>query len=311
METRTESNRVVIDERREGTPSVEVYERSVHRDLYGDQLEVRPPLGPRVRWGSVTSGLVMALGIILLLMVLGLAIGVTAIGDPRTGVPTGELGRSAGIWGGVTLLLAYFLGGMISTRVTDRPDRGGAVMHGMLVWTLTSVFLIWLLGQGISFGLSNLFGALGGITRTVATAALTAATTGGDTLANTLGLNNSAQLIEKLDDPQTARLFATVTGTTAEEAQAALAQLRNRLEPVRNNPNQMMTEVRNFLAPYGQQVEQKALNASAAAQQGAEVGSWVTFGVLAVTLLASVLGALAGMPSLRSWRTRLVHNGVA
>ena len=46
-----------------------------------------PPIGLRVRWGGVTSGWVIALGTILVLTALGLAIGIAAIGDPgpRTG----------------------------------------------------------------------------------------------------------------------------------------------------------------------------------------------------------------------------------
>jgi hypothetical protein len=313
MESRREPNRNIVEERHEVPSRVEVYEQPGSRlDRNADHLAGRLPGEPRVRWGGVTSGFVTALGLLLLLVVLGLAIGFTAIGDPRTGVPSSDLGTGAGIWGALILLFAYFFGGMVSTRVTDRPDRGGAVIHGLLVWTLTSIFMIWLLAQGISFGVSNVFGALGGLTRTAATAAVTAATTGGgDTLANTLGFNNSAQLLARLDDPQTARLFATATGTSPERAQAALAQLRSRLEPVRNNPEQMLTEVRNFLAPYSEQVKQQALNTAAAAQQGAKVGSWVTFGMFVLTLLASILGALAGVPNLQRWQARRVYVGVA
>ena len=48
-----------------------------------------------------------------------------------------------------------------------------------------------------------------------------------------------------------------------------------------------------------------------AVQEGATVGSWVTFGVLMLTLVASALGALAGIPSLRTWRWRWAHTGAA
>jgi hypothetical protein len=77
---------------------------------------------------------------------------------------------------------------MVSTRVTDRPDRGGAFIHGTLVWTLVAVFLLWLVGQGISFGLSNLLGALGGLTKT-ATTAVTSVVSGDGDLAQHLGLD--------------------------------------------------------------------------------------------------------------------------
>jgi hypothetical protein len=254
----------------------------------------------------------MALGIILLLTALGLAIGIAAIGDPRTADrdTASSLGMGAGLWGAITLLLASFLGGLTAARVTDRPDRGGAVLHGTLVWTLTSVFLVWLLGQGVSLGLSGLFGALSGLTRTATTAMTATATQGGD-LAQRLGLTDPAQVMQRLDHPETAAVFAAAIGMSPEDARAALAQLRGRLDTIPDNPERVAAEVRTFLEQYKGRAEQQALRTAAAVQQGATVGAWVTFGVLAGTLVASILGALAGVPSLRSWRARWAHTGAA
>jgi hypothetical protein len=254
----------------------------------------------------------MALGVILLLTALGLAIGIAALGDPRTADrdTASSLGIGAGLWGAITLLLAAFVGGLTATRVTDRPDRGGAVLHGALVWTLTSVFLVWLLGQGVSLGLSGLFGALSGLTRTATTVVTATATPGGD-LAQRLGLTDPTQVMQRLDNPETAAVFAAATGMALEDARATLAQLRGRIDAVRDNPERVATEVRTVLAQHKERAEQQALRAAAAVQQGATVGAWVTVGVLAGTLVASILGALAGVPSLRSWRARWAHTGAA
>jgi hypothetical protein len=302
----------IRDKPPEVAPFVETYERPVHQ-VHGEaDRETSPPIGVRVRWGGVTSGWVMALGTLLLLTALGLAIGITAIGDPRTAdSPTASgLGIGAGLWGAVTLLIASFLGGLVSTRVTDRPDHGGAVLHGALVWTLTSLMLVWLLGQGVSLGLSGLFSALSGLTRTAATAVTTTATQGGD-LAQRLGLTDPTQVMNRLDNPETASLFAAATGMSPEEARATLAQFRSRIDAIRDNPERVATEVRDFLAPYKERAAQQALRTAAAVQQGASVGAWVTFGVLTLTLIASILGALAGVPSLHTWRRRWAQSGAA
>jgi hypothetical protein len=301
-----------MDKRPEVPLSVEAYERS-GRHIDGDATRMtQPPIGLRVRWGGVMSGFVMAVGTLVLLTALGLAIGISALGDPRTAdsQTASGLGIGASVWGAVTLLIVYFLGGMVSTRVTDRPDRGGAFLHGALVWTLTSVLLFWLLSQGISLGLSGLFGALSGLTRTATTAVTTTATQGGD-LAQSLGLTDPTQVMNWLDNPETVSLFASATGMSAEEARSTLAQLRSRVEAVRDNPEGVATEVRTFLAQYKERAEQQALRVAAAVQKGATVGSWVTFGVLALTLVASILGALAGVPSLQTWRERWAHTGAA
>src|SRR5262245_65001913 len=100
--------------------------------------DIIAPVGPRVRWGGVSSGLFVAMGTLMFLTALGLAIGITALGDPRaaTGETASGLGIGTGIWAFITLLVSVFLGGMVSTQVSDRPDRAGAVIHGVLVWVL-------------------------------------------------------------------------------------------------------------------------------------------------------------------------------
>jgi hypothetical protein len=234
------------------------------------------------------------------------------MGDPRTADSemVRGLGIGAGLWGAITLLLAYFVGGLVATKVTDRPDRGGACLHGMVVWTLCSLFLLWLIGQGVSLGLSSLFGALSGLTRTAATA-VTATATGGGDLAHRLGFTDPAQVLTRLEQPETVSLFAAATGMAQEDARRAFGELRGRLEAVQNNPEQTAAEVRTFLAQYTERARGQAQQAAVAVQEGATVGSWITVGVLAVTLLAAILGALAGNPRLRAWRARWAHTGAA
>jgi hypothetical protein len=301
------------NQEREVIPPSGVDEGSTHPvNAFDRYTEVSPPVGPRVPWGGVMSGFVVAMGTILLLTALGMAIGITTLGDPRASTDYIEsgLGIGASIWGGITLLLASFLGGMVSTQVTDRPDRGGAFIHGTLVWTLVSVFLLWLVGQGISFGLSNLFSALGGLTKT-ATTAVTSVVSGDGDLAQRLGLDNPSQIMNRLDDPEVVSVFASATGMPENEAQTTLNQLRSQVEAVRDNPDQVATEVRNFLTQYADRAKQQARQVAATVQEGATVGAWVTFGVLAATLIVAVLGARAGIPSLDAWRSRWVHTGAA
>jgi hypothetical protein len=273
-----------------------------------DRTNILPPQGPRVRWGGVMSGLFIAIGVLMVMSALGLAIGVTALGDPReaTGDTASGLGIGAGIWAFITLLIALFLGGLVSTKVTDRPDRPGAVMHGALVWVLFFLFTIWMIGSGISLGLSGLFGAMSELAR----GATTAVAAGGGDLVQTLGLQEPNRVIEKLDDPATASTLAAATGMSNEEARAALGDLRSRVEAVRDDPARVAAEVRGFLAQYSERAKQQAMVAAAKAQRGATIGSWITFGVLVVTLGVAIAGAMGGVPSFRRWRRQIVevHN---
>lgn len=275
----------------------------VHETL-DDRTNLLPPQGPRVRWGGVLSGFFIAMGVLLILAALGLAVGVSALGDPRTATheTASGLGIGAGVWAFITLLIALFLGGMVSTKVTDRPDHLAAMIHGALVWVLSWLFLLWLMASGISLGLSGLFGAVSGLAR----GATTAVATGGGDLVQTLGFNDPNQVLQKLDDPATASALAAATGMSTEEARAALGDLRSRVEAAKNDPARVTAEVRNFLAPYAERAKQQALAAAAKAQRGATLGAWVTFGVMLVGLGVAMAGAMGGAPSFRSWRGRVV-----
>jgi hypothetical protein len=270
-----------------------------------ERTNMIPPQGPRVRWAGVMSGFFVAIGVLMIMGALGLAIGVTALGDLRaaTSETASGLGMGAGVWAFITMLVALFLGGIVSTKVTDRPDRPGALIHGVLVWVLFSLFTVWMIASGISLGLSGLFGALSGLAR----GATTAVAAGGGDLVQTLGLNDPNQVMTKLDDPATASTLAAATGMSTEEARAALGELRARVQAVRDNPAQVAAEVREFLAQYSERAKQQALVAAAKAQRGATIGSWVTFGSMVIGLGVSIAGAMGGVPSFRRWQRRVVE----
>lgn len=265
-------------------------------------------VGPRVRWSGVMSGLFVAVGVLLLMVALGLAIGITALGDPRaaTGETAEGLGIGAGIWAFITLLVALFLGGMVSTQVTDRPDRHGAVIHAVLVWVLFLLFIFWLMVSGISLGLSGIFGAMSTLVSSATAAVGLGSGMADSDLTQRLGLDDPNQLLAKLDDPRTASALATATGMSTEEASASLRDLRARLEPMKDDPARMAAEVRNSLAQYSDRAKQRALEAAATAQRGASVSAWVTFGVMVVSLAVAIAGAISGVPSLQRWRQALI-----
>jgi hypothetical protein len=111
------------------------------------------------------------------------------------------------------LLVSVFLGGMVSTKLTDRPDRPKAVIHGTLVWVLFSLFLVWLIASGIGLGFTSLFGTVGSLTH----GATVVAGARGD-LAKSLGLDDPNRVMATLDDPKTDAVFAAATGMSTDEA---------------------------------------------------------------------------------------------
>jgi len=98
-----------------------------------------------VRWGPVLSGAACAFGVTVILSVLGLAIGASAF-EPGTDLT--DWTSSAGIWGIVTVVVAFFVAGFVAGRtaaVWSSMQAGingfvaGAVYLASLVWFATTV----------------------------------------------------------------------------------------------------------------------------------------------------------------------------
>lgn len=103
--------------------------------------------GMRVSWGGVWGGVVVALGVLLLSGALGFAVGISSL-DP--GVTTAAaLGRGAAMWGGASLLVALFLGGLVSTRIGATFDRATGMVEGMLVWVVCVMLGAAAAGTGV------------------------------------------------------------------------------------------------------------------------------------------------------------------
>src|SRR5512146_2506485 len=109
-----------------------------------------------VRWPGVWAGLLIAMGVLVILTALGLAVGATAVGNNGA---TQALGRGAAWWGGISFLIALFIGGAVSARWVAGALT--SVLQGALVWVLAIVAVLYLAGAGISLGAQGLFAAMG------------------------------------------------------------------------------------------------------------------------------------------------------
>ena len=120
----------------------------------------------RVRFGPIVAGLLTALTSLLLLGLLGVAIGLTAV-DAGDAAARGDAGEGTGafsaIWGALTGLVAFGLGGYVAGRTAAVFDRRWGALNGALVFMLGVPLTLWLAGQGLGFAtgaLGSFVGAL-------------------------------------------------------------------------------------------------------------------------------------------------------
>lgn len=114
--------------------------------------------GFRLSWGAVFAGLVAAIVLQIVLTVLGLAIGLSAwdVGEGLGGIGTG-----AWIWAILSALASLFVGGIVTGRLAGIVTRGDGVLHGLLMWGLSLIVGLWLVGSGAGFVLGTAFDVIG------------------------------------------------------------------------------------------------------------------------------------------------------
>src|SRR5437868_1693676 len=89
-------------------------------------------VGSRISWGAIFAGAVLALGIYSLLTILGGAVGLS-ISDRMN--PT-TLKTTALVWTMLTMVVAIFVGGAVTSQFTVGESKTEAMLYGIIMWAL-------------------------------------------------------------------------------------------------------------------------------------------------------------------------------
>ncbi|HET8524795.1 MAG TPA: hypothetical protein VFL82_16310 [Thermomicrobiales bacterium] len=105
------------------------------------------PARNRVQWGPILAGTVTNLFLTMLLTALGLAIGASAF-EPGTDLT--NWGTGAGVWGIVTIIVAFFVGGWVAAKTAAVGGMFSGMMNGLIAGGLTLLFLVVLAASGVA-----------------------------------------------------------------------------------------------------------------------------------------------------------------
>jgi hypothetical protein len=163
-----------------------------------------------VRWGPIIAGVVTGFAVLLLLTVIGVALGLSALG---TDDDARSWGTAAGIWGGLTLLVAFFVGGWMAARASSPAYDPDGVLNGFVTGAATLLLLLWLATTAITGALGFFAGTIADIAGAAAPAAAVATQTGAPQAAQQAenAVNQAGEQIEAAapDNPQEAAAAAT------------------------------------------------------------------------------------------------------
>lgn len=125
-------------------------------DAHPDAL-VRWSMAPRrTRWGAIFIGAITAMGVQLMLTVLGAAVGITAAGVSDSGAGgegnigyVAEVGMAAGVWWLATGVLSLLVGGAVVGRTAGLPRGVEVLLHAFAMWAMTALVGVVLVGASL------------------------------------------------------------------------------------------------------------------------------------------------------------------
>jgi len=254
--------------------------------------------GFRLSWGGIWAGVLTVMGTLLFLTTLGLAIGISAA-DPMSG-DAGGLGTGAAIWTGLSLLIALFVGGLAATRLGMVFDKAAGAFEGALVWVLSFLVILWLASSGVRLVASGISSLFGGVTQSISTMM-----SGMDDLSS----GDVSQILSRLNDPNTVKTLAGATGMSEQEVSSKLSEITQRVEAVRDNPQQAAAEVREGTQQMIARAREQLPAVAERAQQGATKTAWFTFAAMAISLAAAIAGAMLGRRRVEERLLRSARSG--
>jgi len=113
------------------------------------------PVRNRVQWGPIIAGSLISLGILVIMAVLGVAIGASAF---KPGTDITDWNSKAGVYGTISALVAMFVGGWVAAKSSAVEGDFAGLMNGLLAGFTTIVALLLLAALGVD----NILGFLGG-----------------------------------------------------------------------------------------------------------------------------------------------------
>ena len=264
----------------------------------------------RVSWGAILVGVAVALVTQLLLNVLGVGIGLSALDatNASNNPDAGNAGMSAGIWYVVSGIVASFFGAAAAGRLCGTSQVNTARWHGFASWAVTTLLIVMLLGSALGGIVGGTFNALGSAMSGVGKAASSAVSSaageasggGGDALTNQIkGLVNPSDQ-QSMQDDVTGYVKASIGGDT----KAADAARDRAVNDVAKASNISPDDARKKLDQVVNSTKQTIADAKEKATQAAEatrkaVSQGALYGVLALFLggLAAWLGGGVGRPA--------------
>jgi len=262
---------------------------------------------PWISWGSIFGGLASGMGTYLLLALLGLAAGLTAV-DPQSAGPVGKASLITGIWTSVSLVLSAFVGGYVAARMSGLTRLADGMLHGLVAWSVSTLVFAFVITTSIGSVIGGAFSVFGqGAKAITGGAAVTAGGVSGSPGAQTqlesllkgssgkgdISKESVATLQQRLssgDREGAVNVMVSDMGFTQDRAESMVNQGMALFGSARNLPEQ-------------------ARGAASSAVSGLTKVSWGLFGGVLLSMALGIAGGAVGSKAAIKRRSPIFHRG--
>ncbi len=241
----------------------------------------RRPLFSAIRWGAVIGGFVAGTAVYLLLTLLGIAAGLTAI-DPQAAEPVGSVPLWTGVWNFISMLIGAFVGGWVAGRMSGLRRRTDGMLHGLVAWGVATLFFAYLTTTAAANLIGSTFNIIG---QTAQTAGQAAGEAGGGVMSQLQQLITGTEESPQVDQQTLSTLQDRLS---AGDRSGAIDVMVNQMGFSQERAAQIVDQAMPLVG--GGQGEQAAEQAVTTAS----VASWWLFATLLISLVLGVVGGAMG-----------------
>ncbi len=261
---------------------------------------------PWISWGAIFGGLASGLGIYLLLALLGLAAGITAV-DPQSSEPVGNAPLITGIWTSISLVLSAFVGGYVAARMSGLTRLADGMMHGLVAWSISTLVFAFIITTTVGSIVGGAFSLLGQGAKAAAGGA--AATAGG--VSGSPGAQTQLESLLKGSSGQ---------GDISRESMTSLQQRLSSgdrggavdimVNQMGFTPDRAEAVVDQGMVLFGsaQNLPEQARGAASSAVSGLTKVSWGLFIGVLLSMALGILGGAVGAKASVKRRNPILHH---
>lgn len=201
-----------------------------------------PSLLSRVSWGAIFAGVAIAVGLTILMGLLGTAIGFRAI-DPMSSSPFSGIGIGTAVWWILTSVISLCVGGYVAGVLSGQFDRSAAAAHGASAWGIVTIITLWMAVSAIGTAVNTATSAVATIAKA---GTQVIGTVGGAVLPDNINVSPQVQQVRQQVIQEAEQVLAQADIGDEQLAQAQ-AEVGTAAANIARRPGQLDEEVSSLI----------------------------------------------------------------